>query len=189
MARRAQSPQAPEELFGSLFRAEADRLLIWFARRTLDTEVAMDLMAETFAQAFAGRQRLRGDQHDAVRWLYGIASHQLSRFHRKGRAETRMLHRLGLEREQLQAPEQERLEHLAELDQSRAKVAAALESVASDQREAIRLRVIEEMPYPEMAQRLQVSEQTARARVSRGLRGLASLLGDSTPAKPTEVIA
>jgi RNA polymerase sigma-70 factor (ECF subfamily) len=37
---------------------------------------------------------------------------------------------------------------------------------------AIELRIVRELPYPEVAAELGVSEQTARARVSRGLRAL-----------------
>ena len=40
------------------------------------------------------------------------------------------------------------------------------------QREAVRLRVVDELEYDELAARLSISAQTARARVSRGLRAL-----------------
>ncbi|HEY3774967.1 MAG TPA: sigma factor-like helix-turn-helix DNA-binding protein [Solirubrobacteraceae bacterium] len=43
-------------------------------------------------------------------------------------------------------------------------------------RDALRLRVVEERPYPEVARVLGISEQAARARVSRGLRSLRSVL-------------
>lgn len=86
------------------------------------------------------------------------------------------MRRLGMEREELAPSEQERLERLADLDSLRTAVATALEHVPPDQVEAIKLRVVEELPYPELADRLGVSEQAARARVSRGLRRLAELL-------------
>jgi RNA polymerase sigma-70 factor (ECF subfamily) len=47
-----------------------------------------------------------------------------------------------------------------------------LDALPQDQREAVRLRVLDERTYAEISQRLGVSEQTARARVSRGLRAL-----------------
>ena len=49
------------ELYGELSR----RLLVYFARRTCDGEVALDLTAETFARVLAGRRRFRGDTHAA----------------------------------------------------------------------------------------------------------------------------
>lgn len=82
--------------FERLYEEHADGLLLWFARRVLDAEVAVDLMAETFAQAFVSRGRFRGEKEDdAARWLYGIAHHQLSRYQRKGYAERRALGKLG----------------------------------------------------------------------------------------------
>ena len=67
----------------------------------------------------------------------------------------------------------ERIVELAGLAELRQRVAAAFSGLSNDQRDALRLRVIDERPYPEVAQTQGVSEQTARARVSRALRRLA----------------
>jgi RNA polymerase sigma factor (sigma-70 family) len=53
------------------------------------------------------------------------------------------------------------------------RVAAAFDELAPDQRDALRLRVIDERSYPDLAVALGVSEQTARARVARALRRIA----------------
>ena len=52
-----------------------------------------------------------------------------------------------------------------------------------DQRRAIELRIVEDLAYEEMAAVLAVSEQVARARVSRALRALARMLRDGVKAK------
>jgi RNA polymerase sigma-70 factor (ECF subfamily) len=52
--------------------------------------------------------------------------------------------------------------------------------LSDEQREALQLRVVEETPYEEVARRLGVSEQAARARVSRGLRTLQRALAAET---------
>jgi DNA-directed RNA polymerase specialized sigma24 family protein len=44
------------------------------------------------------------------------------------------------------------------------------------EREALRLRVVDELPGAAIAQRLGITDATARARVSLGLRGLARVL-------------
>ena len=49
----------------------------------------------------------------------------------------------------------------------------------------MRLRVVEELDYPVVAARLGVTEATARARVSRGLRLLAVALDDLRPVTAT----
>lgn len=57
-----------------LHDAHAAALLCYLARRTLEPEVAVDLMAETFARAITQRHRFRGSSHEeAVAWLYAIA--------------------------------------------------------------------------------------------------------------------
>ena len=63
-------------------------LLLFLARRTAYPEVALDLWAETFAQAAAGRRRFRGASEDeAAGWLYAIARRRLARYHRRERSE------------------------------------------------------------------------------------------------------
>jgi RNA polymerase sigma-70 factor (ECF subfamily) len=52
-------------------------------------------------------------------------------------------------------------------------VQAALETLSGDQRDAVRMRVVGEMEYAEIARHAGVSEDVIRARVSRGLRSLA----------------
>lgn len=46
--------------FDGFYQAHARELLLFFTRRTFDVEVARDLTAETFAQAFEHRRRFRG---------------------------------------------------------------------------------------------------------------------------------
>jgi Sigma-70, region 4 len=58
----------------------------------------------------------------------------------------------------------------------RRELAAALATLSEPVRRAIELRVVDELPYADLAARLQISEQAARARVSRGLTALADVL-------------
>jgi RNA polymerase sigma-70 factor (ECF subfamily) len=177
MADRPHRALADAGSFSSFYEENAPDLLVFFTRRVLEVDAALDLTAETFAQAFLHRHRFRGaSAEDARAWLYGIARHQLSRFHRRGRAERRAIERLGIEVPSLEPDEQARVEELAGLAELRELVRAALAGVTETQREAIRLRVVEERPYPEVARALGISEPTARARVSRGLRGVAAAL-------------
>lgn len=159
--------------FEPLYDRSAEQLLVYFTRRTLDPEVAVDLWAETLAQAFAGRRRFRGStEEQAVAWLYGIARNQWAGYLRRGYAERRAMRRLRLERPELHSDDIERLEDLAELRTLRASLRGALQTLPAGQRDAVRLRIVEELPYDEVAARLGVSEPAARARVSRGLHGL-----------------
>jgi RNA polymerase sigma-70 factor (ECF subfamily) len=160
-----------------LYDRHARDLVRFFARRTYGGQAAVDLVAETFAAAIADAASFRGgDDEAAAAWLYGIARHQLSGWYRRGDVERRALARLGLEPRGLTDAELERVDELSGLDELRGRVAGAVEELPPDQRDAVRLRVVYERSYGEIARLTGTTEQTARARVSRGLRALAAVL-------------
>ena len=163
--------------FAAAYRTHSRSILIFLARRTYDPETALDLTAETFAQAYEGRRRFRGaTEEDVAAWLFGIARHVLARYLRRGSAERRALTRLGVEVPSLEPDDLVRIVELAGLDELRGAVARELGALSEEHREALRLRVVEELSYDDVAQRLSITEPAARARVSRGLRTLGRAL-------------
>ncbi len=164
------------EAFAELYRRHAEAVLRFLARRTFDPEVAAELTAETFAQAFASRSRFRDRGQGGAGWLYGIARHLLARFYRQGAVDARARTKLGMPRRDISQEDYERIEELIDLQQVRTGVTEAFARLAKDQREAMTLRVVEGRTYEEVARLMACSEQVARARVSRGLRRLARLL-------------
>jgi DNA-directed RNA polymerase specialized sigma24 family protein len=66
--------------FRELYDRHAARLHSFFRQRTADDDIALDLTAETFAQAWFSRRRFR-DRRDgsAAPWLFGIARNVLHR--------------------------------------------------------------------------------------------------------------
>jgi RNA polymerase sigma-70 factor (ECF subfamily) len=165
-----------------LYACHARSLVAFFSRRTYDAEVAVELMAETFAAAVADRARFRGTGEEAAAaWLYAIARHRYGQWLRHGRVERKALSRLGLEPPQLSDVELERIDELAGTAELRARVADQLDALAPDHRAVLQLRVVEEWPYEDVAARLGVSEQTARARVSRALRALGRAVAEAGP--------
>jgi RNA polymerase sigma-70 factor, ECF subfamily len=168
------------EGYHRLYEAASERLLGFFVRRAPDVETALDLWAETWAVAFERRRTFRGregEQDEA--WLFGIAYRQLARYRRSGAIERRALRRLGLERPVVSEEELDRVLELGIADALRGRVNGALAGLAPEHAAAVRLRVVEELPYPEVARRLGISQANARARVSRGLRTLATTLEDA----------
>lgn len=163
--------------FAAMYAREGEVVLVFLARRTLDAAIAADLAAETFAQAFRSWSRLRGRSEEEVRaWLFTVARRQVSRYLRRGRVERRAVQRLGIRLPSLHEDDVSAIEARAGLAQLRAALGAELARLSLEQREALQLRVVEERSYAEVALVLGVSEPTARARVSRGLRALASAL-------------
>lgn len=123
------------------------------------------------------RRRFRGStEAEAAGWLYGIARRQLALYFRRSAVEKRALQRLGLQAPRFTEEEESRLRELAEPDDLRAAVRLELERLSAAQREALQLRVVDELPYADVADSLGISQQAARARVARGLKALAAAL-------------
>ena len=173
------------DAFGVLYERHAEGLLGYFARRTFDPEAAAELVAETFAEAFASRKRFHDRGAGAAGWLYGIARHQLGRYFRHGSVDSRARRKLGLPEREISADDYERIEELIDFEQVGRAIAEAFSLLSDEQREAMTLRVVEGRPYSEVADLLKCSEETARARVSRGLKRLKRMLG--TPGQTMEL--
>jgi RNA polymerase sigma-70 factor, ECF subfamily len=178
--RRNPNPLLLGSGFTRFYRRHARPLLVFFARRVLEPELAHDLAAETFAEAFLSRHRFRGStDREATAWLYAIARGQLNRYLRRGYSERKAIERLGLQVSPLSPEEHQRIEELADLAGVRDLMAEAMRDLAPRNREALWLRVVKQLSYPQVAAQLDISEQAARARVSRGLRALRDALNDS----------
>jgi RNA polymerase sigma factor (sigma-70 family) len=168
--------------FRELYDRWAENLLAYFYRRVLDPEVAADLLAETFAVAYERRKRFRDLGKPGGAWLYGIAAKELSHWFRRQEVERRALRRLGVEVPQLDDESIARIEALADAEQHREALAAALERMTGGEREAVHLRVVAELGYAEIGALLDCSEGAARRRVHRGLARLNNLMGaEATP--------
>lgn len=163
--------------FQELYERLAPRLLVYLSAKTADVEIARDLWAESWARAWEGRARLSGDSAaEEEAWVVGIAKRVLANYYRRGEAEQRAMKRVGLERPRLGDEDIRRIEEMAALDEFRDALADALAALPVHQREAVRLRLVDQTSYPDIARMLGISEQTSRARVSRGVRAMRDVL-------------
>ena len=160
----ASDPQA----FRHLYDRHCTQLYGFFLRRTGDHHGALDLTAETFAQAWAARDRF-ADQRDgsAAPWLFGIARNLLHRSVRQRRMADEATRNLGLLRGRSDVePEPAWLDGLDD------DIARALADLPADQRQAIELRVLHDQSYDAVAAVQGTAPGTARVRVFRGLRAV-----------------
>jgi RNA polymerase sigma-70 factor, ECF subfamily len=154
--------------FRELYERYADRIHRFQLGRTRDQDAALDLTAETFAQAWLSRARFE-DLADgsAAPWLYAIARHVLVSSVRRNRLERTARERLGLlaelDRPQV-APEPSET-WLDGLDE-------ALLDLSPDERDALHLRVVDELSYDEVGRAAGTTPGAARVRVHRGLAAL-----------------
>jgi RNA polymerase sigma factor (sigma-70 family) len=162
--------------FRELYDRWAEPILAYFVRRVLDVEVAADLMAETFAAAYESRGRFQDVGRPGGAWLYGIARRKLSHFYRHRRVEMQAARRLGMERAEIDQESAVQIAALVDRDERRLSAQAALGRLSAAEREAVELRVIEELDYDEISSRLQITTVAARTRVHRGLARLGQLM-------------
>jgi RNA polymerase sigma-70 factor (ECF subfamily) len=147
-----------------------------FLRRRAGPRVAFDLTAETFAQAALSLRRFR-DEADgsAAPWLLGIARNVLRRSLARERVETAARRRLGLPLDGYEA-EFDEVDERAEAATLRPALHAGMATLPNAQRRALELRVLDELPYDQVASRLGTTEVAARLRVMRALATLSRLL-------------
>ncbi|MGH2888593.1 MAG: RNA polymerase sigma factor [Solirubrobacteraceae bacterium] len=164
-----------ERAFSAFYRRHLRMVVGWCARRT-DPELAADLTAEVFAAVLIGAARYQPTQDSAVAWLLGIARNVLGHSVRRGQVDARARLRLGASPVTVEDDDLARVLELA--DDQADSMQRLLADLPTDERAAVRARVIEEREYGEIARSLGCSEMVIRKRVSRGLARLrASVAG------------
>ncbi len=167
--------------FRELYDRYAEALFAVARRRTGDRESALDITAETFAQAWQSRGRfVDACGGSAGPWLFGIRRHVLARtaHHRQGQLDA--VQALALDRRSSEVtllPD-----WLDGLDEEVDSVLAAL---PASQRRAVELRVVHDQDYGVVARELGCSPGAARIKVSRGLGVLRAELNPTHPQEQT----
>lgn len=162
--------------FAELYGRHVSTVHAWFRRRL--EWAATDLTAETFAQAWLSRRSFRDEAAgSALPWLFGIARNVARESARRDAVETRARRRLGLP---IDLASEDGYAAVEERLSPREALANGLDALPEHEREALELRVVDELPYEQVADRLGVLPAAARLRVSRALRRLSlSLKEDS----------
>jgi len=162
--------------FRVLYERVAPGILRYFVSRVHDAEIAADLLAETFAAAYERRRRFRDVGRPGRAWIYGIARNELSHYFRHKSVDDRAVRALGVVVPRLGDESIVAIEALAEIDGRQPMLEEAMARMTEAEREAVELRVVQELNYDEIATRLGCSQGSARTRVHRGLARLTSLL-------------
>jgi len=145
----------------------------WFLRQTGSDSAALDLTAETFAQAWHASRRFR-DMADGsgAPWLFGFARNLLRQYHKHNRIESAARERLGLPAAWADCEDYEAVDERLEAGSLAPALRLAIKALPREQRRALELRVVQQLEYEEVAGALGCSQNAARLRVSRALRAL-----------------
>ncbi len=164
-----QRERLPDEAwFEDLYRTQHGAVLAYARRRVADPD---DVVAEVFSAAWRSRDRL---PDPPLPWLYRTASNHILHAHRaEGRRE-----RLAVRAAAIVAPAADLADGVAvRLDASR-QVERALQRLSVTDRELLRLRVWEDLPYEQIAYVLGCSTPTLRVRLRRARARFAEHLQD-----------
>ncbi len=151
--------------FGEFYERHIVSVYRWLERRM--GWLAADLTAETFTRAWLNRGGF-SDERDgsALPWLLGIAGRLVADAARHDRVETRARERLGLPVGLVGDDGYDVIERQLS---PRLMLERRLAELPAHERDAIDLRVIDELAYDEVARRLNIRPAAARLRVSRAL--------------------
>ena len=154
--------------FAEFYRRHERAVLRFFMRWTGASEVAADLMAETFAVAFETVARYDPGRGEPGAWLFGIARNILARSLKRGRVEDETRRRLGMPVLIVDDDALERVEALASQD---GPALEGFEALSGRLREAVSGRVLEEREYRELAARWSVLRAWSASGCAAGWRG------------------
>jgi RNA polymerase sigma-70 factor (ECF subfamily) len=169
---------APAWSIGDLYDTHAASLLRWFQSRTFSREVAADLCAETFATAIESQHSFDPTRGAPGAWLWGIGRNLLRQYLRTAEVDRRARQRLGMTTPVVTDDDLDRVDDRLDAAPIAAALAARLDDLAPGQAAAVRARVLDGLPYAEVARRCECSVGAARVRVSRGLVELLGLFED-----------
>ncbi|HWE80975.1 MAG TPA: RNA polymerase sigma factor [Gaiellaceae bacterium] len=159
-----------------LCRRHAAALQGWLRKELRDETLAQEILAETLAAAWFASKRFDDRGEGAGPWLHGIARNLVLRLRRDGAIESRARARLGLPLPEADGAERV-LDRLA-AEQELERLSEPLDGLPDEQKEALQLRVVESLDYAEVADRLRISPEAARARVFRALNTLRPQIGE-----------
>lgn len=153
----------------ALFYCRHERAVLGlFMRSTGRSDLALDLAAETFARALESHAAFDAARGSAQGWLFGIARHVLAGSLAKGRVQSSARVRQGMSAIALDDRLAASIEETAEACDEQA-ASELLHALTPPLRVAVQGRVIDELPYRQLAEELECSEALVRQRVRRGL--------------------
>ncbi|MEO6866721.1 MAG: RNA polymerase sigma factor [Gaiellales bacterium] len=170
--------------FEQVFNAYVDEIFRYAAVR-VGAQAGQDVVADTFATAFARRADWREELGGVRPWLYGIAAVHLARLRER---EQRWLERCAAS-----AGQREPVRDLAQFATDtaaarmlRPRIAAALAQLPTSERDVVLLHAVAELSHEQVARVLGIRRNAAKTRMSRAARRLRALLHDLDPSSPEE---
>lgn len=176
-----------EESFRTLFDRFYWPLFRFFEHRGFSTEECQDLIQETFLRVYRGIEAFRGEAR-WEHWLFRIANNTAIKAVRHRAAAKRAGQEVPLEGEdeaELRAATggsaRGAAEPLRQLlgKETRDLLVEAIEGLPGQMRRCVRLRVLQDLDYDEIAEILQLAPSTVKVQLFKARKRLQMELGDA----------
>jgi RNA polymerase sigma factor (sigma-70 family) len=168
-------------LLGEFFTLQYPVVVRSLTRDAMCPEIAADLAAETFAVVVRDLHRFDPTRGSAGAWVGGIARNQLRSWIRRGVVDARARQRLRILTPAYTEVDEEMVHASVDEEPVRAAVRGALRSLSDADQKVIHLRVVDRLPYEEVADVLGCSAGAARVRSSRALARLRAAVDRERP--------
>lgn len=187
LIQRLRDGTAGEECFRTLFDRFYWPLFRFFEHRGFSTEECQDLIQETFLRVYRGIEAFRGDAR-WEHWLFRIAANTAIKALRHRAAAKRAGREVPLEEEgEGDLPAAAALsaggnaEPLRQLLGREMKdlLLQAIEGLPPQMRRCVRLRLLQDLDYDEIAEILQLSPSTVKVQLFKARKRLQMELGDA----------
>ena len=159
------------ETFKHLFNKYYNPIFNYVLRRTCNSSLAKDITANTFMNALDNIKKYRWRGIPFSSWLYRIATNEIHRHYRKARRNTSLSPDQMVDIQGESSSDQELLEAeqaVIKHEQFR-RIHAAIASLKPKYQSAIMLRYFENLSIREIAQILNISKNTVKTHIRRGL--------------------
>lgn len=160
--------QEDPNMFAPLYDQYFAKIYSYVYHRVHNTQLAEDLVSETFYKALANIDRFRWQERSFACWLYTIARNQIVDNYRK---KTPLLMDDDAVKE-LVAPDKEDPEVKALQNSAAEELLAAIYTLSPDQQDALLLRFREGLRLKEIAEVLGKNEGAVKSLLFRGLKSL-----------------
>ena len=163
--------------FSAVYEANVDAIYGFLSRR-VGAQLAEELTAQTFTEAFQHRDRFDPERGTTSAWLFGIAINLLRHHYRHEERTLRAMSALTARasREPASEVDEEAVTSRVAADSSWPLVAKALADMSPGERDVLLLHAWADLPYASIAAVLDIPIGTVRSRLSRTRARLSQVL-------------